>query len=386
MIKDLIRLAVKLTCYFRFELLSRKKANTIIFNSYKNKHFNFNSKYLFLYLRNRGHHCYFIIDDDSERNQLVKKFGSGFISATSYKDLGIIFSSAVWITSTGMPIRIPFASWRRTIINVWHGIPLKKVGVDELNVSLLRWFIIKFIYSNQYTIITAPSQEIGEILSNSLLCDPSTIRLFGQPQNDIQKGLYPQHLMLDRKAFKKRNSGRKILYAPTYRNNTSAKLFPFNDFNPAILGKFNSDHDLSIFIRTHDLDQHTSQLIDNIPGVEFLGSNIIPDIMEVLDYFDLLITDYSSLYFDFLLLERPVLFLPYDKREYEQSRGFYFDYDQVTAGPKPTSQIKFLDEIERLLSDQSYYQLERKAVRDRIHQTDQSSCQSLAEYLEALQR
>lgn len=89
--------------------------------------------------------------------------------------------------------------------------------------------------------------------------------------------------------------------------------------------------------------------------------------MEVLAMFDLLITDYSSIYIDYLLLERPILFLPYDREAYLKTRGFNFDYDEVTPGPKPKSYAEFLNSIEGLLYNEMNYVENRKKIERKFN-------------------
>ena len=91
------------------------------------------------------------------------------------------------------------------------------------------------------------------------------------------------------------------MYAPTYRDYTETRLFPFEDYNKEELGDFLEVNKAIIFIRTHidesiDVEEHLGKRII------LLNENIIEDIMIVLNVFDILITDYSSIYIDFLLL------------------------------------------------------------------------------------
>ena len=70
------------------------------------------------------------------------------------------------------------------------------------------------------------------------------------------------------------------------------------------------------------------------------------DIYPILPLSDLLITDYSSIYTDYLFLNKPILFFPFDKEEYiKNDRAFQFDYDEFTPGPKAYNQ----QELERLI-------------------------------------
>jgi len=73
----------------------------------------------------------------------------------------------------------------------------------------------------------------------------------------------------------------------------------------------------------------------------------LPDIYPLLKKTDILITDYSSVYFDYLLLNRPIIFAAFDIEEYTREKGFYYDYDEVTPGPK----AKDWPEIFRLIRE-----------------------------------
>lgn len=89
--------------------------------------------------------------------------------------------------------------------------------------------------------------------------------------------------------------------------------------------------------------------------------------MEVLAMFDLLITDYSSIYIVNLLLERPILFLPYDQGSISEDTGVLFDYDEVTPGPKPKSYAEFLNSIEGLLYNEMNYVENRKKIERKFN-------------------
>ena len=102
--------------------------------------------------------------------------------------------------------------------------------------------------------------------------------------------------------------------------------------------------------------------------IRTVNEDRIQDIMEILSAFDGVITDYSSIYIDFLLLERPLLFLPYDVEEYQEKRGMNFPYEKVTPGPKPGTMKAFMKELKQLLSDSSYYQEERHRMNRYFNQ------------------
>lgn len=116
-----------------------------------------------------------------------------------------------------------------------------------------------------------------------------------------------------------------------------------------------------MFVRCH---QSEAQRVDTNYGnrVRLINSDKVEEITDILNAFDLLITDYSSIYIDYLLTSKPVMFLPYDIDEYSKGRGFNFDYDAVTPGPKPSTFSQFQSEIMKLLYNPDYYTEERQNV------------------------
>ena len=151
-----------------------------------------------------------------------------------------------------------------------------------------------------------------------------------------------------------------------------AAAFGMEPWHPAIQDAFDVLTGEKLTIKGYDLYEKEGyewlRALDH-PGsrIRFLNEDRVEDIMEVLAMFDLLITDYSSIYIDYLLLERPMLFLPYDREDYLKTRGFNFDYDEVTPGPKPKSYAEFLNSIEGLLYNEMNYVENRKKIERKFN-------------------
>jgi len=93
------------------------------------------------------------------------------------------------------------------------------------------------------------------------------------------------------------------------------------------------------------------------------------DIQHMLLDCDILLTDYSSVYFDFLLLDRPIIYLPYDFEEYKNARGFlYDDFDNITCGDKVFTQKEFIESIKNNIENPAKDHKLRAAVTQRFHQ------------------
>ena len=98
----------------------------------------------------------------------------------------------------------------------------------------------------------------------------------------------------------------------------------------------------------------------------------------------MLVTDYSSVYFDFLLLDRPILFAPFDLDEYRTRRNFYYEYDDVTPGPKARTWTEVMNQLDLVLEGVDAHKDDRKRVRDKFNKhQDAGSSARVAEKIQA---
>ncbi len=334
-----------------------------IFSSTDNERYNYNSKYLFEYVleNEKDIHPYFVINDDVLREKLQNEYGEEFFIETKTKS-GIkkVLSGGVWFTSAGLPLYGTSLNKKRLIINLWHGTPLKKISLMENNVSVLKKYYFRKIFSQNYSYILTTSKNLIPIMRESFDVKDEIIKVWGQPRNDcLFKDVSKSKLD---ELFKCLPEYKElILYAPTYRDNRETQVFPFKDYNKDELENFLEEHNAIIFIRTH-LSETTN--VQNYLGkrILLLNEHIIEDIMDILNIFDILITDYSSIYVDFLLVNKPLLFIPYDKDEYLNERGFNFEYDKVTPGYKPKDMKEFLININTIFNGIDEFENDRQRI------------------------
>ncbi len=203
------------------------------------------------------------------------------------------------------------------------------------------------------------------------------ILVTGQARNDVavhsNSKKYREHYLVE--------GYQHILYAPTWRSYAETKLFPFEDFNLSRLDDFLETNKIKIHLRLHpSFNSQKINCFSKTNNISTLGVEKIADISEVLFDFDLLITDYSSIYIDFLLTEKPLLFLPYDINKYEDQIGFSINYDKYTPGPKPTCMKNFITDIVELL-EKNAYEKERKSVNKIVNSIVSGQCVRNAEII-----
>lgn len=351
-----------------------------LFSSTDNRHYNYNSRYLFEYVKDHLPQIrpLFVINDPVLRNTLSAEYGQEYFIETESAD-GILkaLSAGVWFTSAGLPAYGTGLCKNRLIINLWHGVPLKKIALLDPNLKKLSRIYFKKIFSENYTCVLTTSHQLVSLMADSFAISEDKIKVWGQPRND---GLFQKNNpkeVLSRIFPDLPEYSQTVLYAPTFRDYGQVQLFPFRDFSQEALEDFLEQHKMILFIRTHVAEQGSA---DPYLGkrIRFLGNQQAEDVTGILNIFDCLITDYSSIYIDYLLTGKPMIFLPYDRRRYLDGRGMNFDYDEVTPGPKPETFEGFL---KALSSEEDSWQPERQRVNRLFNEIQHPCSASICEQI-----
>ena len=350
----------------------RPDSHIWLFSSTDNSHYNYNSRYLFEYVKENLPEIppLFVINDSELRNSLSSKYGKQyFIETESIQGIRQALSAGVWFTSAGLPAYGIGLHKKRLIINLWHGVPLKKIALLDPNLKKAARIYFKKIFSENYTCILTTSHELIPLMARSFAVSEDKIKVWGQPRNH---GLFQKNdcreilgqLFPDLPEYTK-----TVLYAPTFRDYGQVQLFPFKDFDQEQLEAFLEEKNMLLFIRTHVAEQGSAAPYLG-KRIRFLGNEQAEDVTGILNIFDCLITDYSSIYIDYLLTDKPMIFLPYDRQQYLDGRGMNFDYDDVTPGPKPETFNDFLD---ALSPKEDFWKSERTRV-NRLFNEIQHPC------------
>lgn len=350
----------------------RPDSHIWLFSSTDNSHYNYNSRYLFEYVKENLPEItpLFVINDPELRNSLSSKYGKQyFIETESIQGIRQALSAGVWFTSAGLPAYGTGLHKKRLIINLWHGVPLKKIALLDPNLKKAARIYFKKIFSENYTCILTTSHELTPLMARSFAVSEDKIKVWGQPRND---GLFQKndcHEILGQLFPDLPEYTKTVLYAPTFRDYGQVQLFPFKDFDQKQLEAFLEEKNMLLFIRTHVAEQGSAAPYLG-KRIRFLGNEQAEDVTGILNIFDCLITDYSSIYIDYLLTDKPMIFLPYDRQQYLDGRGMNFDYDDVTPGPKPETFNDFLD---ALSPKEDFWKSERTRV-NRLFNEIQHPC------------
>ena len=348
--------------FWVFQKFLPRKKNLWVFGAWHGQKFSDNSKEFFLNIVEncKEINAVWISRDKEIVNELRSK---GFESYTTNSFGGILKSlraKLIIISSSKSDVNQFFINGAR-LIQIWHGAPMKKIGVS-VRTSKARKILLytqkilfPFLYEYSYNYVVSTSQCFNEILSKAFLVPQNNIIKSGYPRNDIFfKSLKSNFILNWDKQF---NNPKKIIYLPTFRS-TSEETDFFKDYGfdenkfIKILEKYNA-----IFITkghfcdNQILSSNTSKRIINLTDAE------VTEINPILKDIDILMTDYSGAYFDFLLTLRPIIFTAFDLNDYiEKNNGINFDYQKSVAGPIAKDWDEVIFNLQKFLSgDDSYF-------------------------------
>ena len=250
------------------------------------------------------------------------------IRKVKYKSLRYLYeltTSKIWIDNSRKEF-VPFKRKNQYYIQTWHaGLCLKKVEKDA-ELVLPKFYIRRAICDSKNADLFISNSLWETKLYNDSFWYNGRILEDGIPRNDILINS-TKHVKIKQEVYKKFNinpNKRILLYAPTFRNDFSLNAYNL-DFNEFLtyLNK-TTKAEWTLLLKLHPNISEKSYGL-NIPKDSIDVSNY-GDLYELMISSDMLITDYSSLMFDYGYLNKPLFLYASDVADYLNDRGFYFDY------------------------------------------------------------
>jgi CDP-glycerol glycerophosphotransferase (TagB/SpsB family) len=399
--KELLTAILGWIFIYPFALFIPKNKKLVIFSGRYGGQFEDNAKYLFLYALQESKDnlkISFLTEDKVIYSKLKERY-LPVLLYPSFKTIYILFRTNIIIADHQNWIRKfrYFILNRAKKIQLWHGVGFKIIQKDYRNIyqqkdrpllikaiSRLRWLINGD--ETNYDLLISPSNFYTKETFSSALNYKKIIEA-GYSRNDILLNTKKYNSIekfidftLDNESIQKiiniKNSGGKIIgYAPTFRDSSSSDPFSNGAIDTETWIKFCKKNNFAVLVKSHPSPKHSFKSENH---KEIIHYNYLKDIYPFMHLFDLLITDYSSIYLDFLLLKKPIIFYPYDYEEYiKNSRGIKFDYNSMTPGEKCYNQNELEKSIYKILiKNEDNYVEERKKILLEVafkYQDDKSS-------------
>lgn len=342
-------------------LLIPKNKSVWIFGSWVGQKYSDNSRYLYEYVRNKKYiKAYWITKNKKLYNKLRKK-DTNILYFTSVKAIYIrLIAGVVFYTNSLLDIGNISLHSRGYLVALWHGVPLKRLYLDNNSYQKkgILYHIMarlkKYLYwdvKRDLTIICSPNtlnsyKTAFNIKNNKSICST------GQPRNDIflNKKFSSININVLREKY---NVNKVILYMPTYRSqienlNNYSKLLE-SLFGDTKLDEILKDNNSVMLVKAH---YFVDKFSSNSSNIIFLNDNEVEDVQKLMLYSDILVTDYSSCFIDFAILDRPIIFLANDIEAYEKSEcGFYYDYREIAGNLLATDLEMFNLILSQILLD-----------------------------------
>jgi len=287
--------------------------------------------------------------------------------------------AAYWVSNYILPLHMHVRPGQ-TYIQTWHGTPLKRLGCDIPPDKTSAMFRMDDVYDRyrregaRFTRLLSPSAYVSEKLASAFALTPGraagAIVELGYPRNDALRTATEGDVAEVRRRLGIPADRTVVLYAPTFRDDQRAPGVGYTietgiDFD-AFATRLGDTHVL--LFRAHYL---VASEVDFAPfGGSVIDVSTVSDINDLYLVSGVLVTDYSSVFFDYANLDRPMVFFPYDRERYaEELRGFYLDYDAL-PGPVVRTQEALFDAIEHATEDLRDRAAERERFRERFTPMD----------------
>ena len=328
-------LVIKYLVYIIANIIPKKR-NLWVFGAWFGKRYSDNPKAFFEFVNDEKKHiCAVWICKDEDVIKQVRNLGYKAYHEKSFR--GILYQLraqfAFVCQSLQDDIYSPCIGKRTIVVNLWHGLPLKKIMYDVFGDKVVKKNNIGRLFDkfspynkirNDYLLAT--SKETQETLSKAFRISIERTLITGFPRNDLLLGLHD----------KASNMPYKCLYMPTFRGGVGSEcdLFEQYGFDAKEMDEKLVENNIELVLRLHPVNKPTAFILDAIDRAKNIRFDYSPDLFDTLAEYDVVVTDYSGGYFDFLLTGRPILFAPFDLEKYkQQERNLYYDYEAVTLKP-----------------------------------------------------
>lgn len=245
-------------------------------------------------------------------------------------------------------------------LQTWHGTPLKKLvfDIDDISSATPKYKQQVFKQSRAWDYLIAPNAFSSETFRRCFAYENAMLDT-GYPRNDILHSPDKNEIAAKiRKRLRIPEGKKVILYAPTWRDDEfyAKGQYKFELHLELEMMREQLGEEYVILLRTHYFIADALD-VSALKGFAYNMSRY-DDISELYLISDILITDYSSVFFDYANLKRPMLFFTYDLEKYRDIlRGFYFDIETVVPGPLLYTTPEVIDAVKNIETiNQNYHQ------------------------------
>ncbi len=301
--------------YLEYFLNKEIKEELVLIDSNNGREFNGNMLAIYNEIKKRGFKIVVGTNSPEKYNNIykedVKNHEIKFSSLTSDEYISALATAKFIYTDTTLPFYY-IKKKNQVVVNTWHGTPLKKLGFD----------VEKLGYKSSVNV-----QKNLKLADFIFLPNEFTINVFKKSYSLSGENIY---LMPNPKSdylFKevKENSRKKVLFMPTWRDELIENQKVLDRIAYIIKNIDSEKYDVRV--KLHPIASNKFPNLEEKYNFKELDNS--DNLYEELNSVDILISDYSSIIFDFSLKNKPIILDIFDYEQYKESRGFYLDIEKL---------------------------------------------------------
>lgn len=298
----------------------------ILFNSFAGRKYDDSPKAIFDVMKKDKRFNGFKLVWAFHNPDLYEIEGAEKIKTDTLEYFTAALKAKVWITNSSVERGLHFKNKSTLYFNTWHGTPIKKMGSDIIHNQSF-----KEKKKNSIDIMTAQSDYEVDIMSRTFRIPEDHFLRVGLPRNDELVSYSDEERERCRKKIGLPEGKKVILYCPTFREFERDKNHGCILIPPMNLEKWKRElgNEYILLFRAH---YEVAKAMD-IKDDDFIKSvTDYPSLNELMIASDLLLSDYSSVFIDYSIMDKPMLHFTYDYEKYESQRGLYFDIREYLNG------------------------------------------------------
>ena len=356
---------------------------TIIFSTFNGKSYSCSPKAIYEYMLNEEKYKdynFIWAFNEPENYKNVKNNKNTIVVKTGSKQFSkALAKSKYWIFNYKIADQL-YPKKEQVFLQCWHGTPLKRLGCDLIHfdnqLNTIEGMKKRYkVEAQKFTYFISPSKYASERFISAWnlkeIGKESIIIEKGYPRNDFLYNYTEENVKEIKKKLGIENTNKKIiLYAPTYRGNQHESGLGYTYKTEVDFDKLKEklEDEYIILFRAHyfvansfDFDKYKG-FVKNVSDWD--------DINELYIISDILITDYSSVFFDYANLKRPMIFHMYDLEHYrDESNGFYIDVEKELPGRITRTEDELIEEIQKVSTSFEYTE-KYKAFNEKYNYLD----------------
>lgn len=342
----------KTTKYAKYYKNNKVKSTNILYQSRDGKSMTDSPYAVFLYLLNSKKYKDFIhfwvVDSSEKKVEFEKKFkhknNVKFVVKESDDYLQILTSAKYILNNSTFPAYFTKKE-NQIYVNTWHGTPIKAMGLDVEDNLLGSQNTIKNFLSSD--ILVSPNSYTTSIFKRAFALDGlynGELLEIGYPRIDLTINSDQEKVFKNLKDNDINLGNRKImLFAPTWRGQDVNKPEDSIKNIYQTVMELKNRTNYQVLVKVHPFAYKIALKYKN------LAPFLIPDTFdtnELLSVVDLLVTDYSSIFFDYLVTDNPIIFYSPDYEEYANDRGFYISSEEL-PGPSVHGLQSLVEQVQK---------------------------------------